>query len=132
MHSGFGMRMPSPPALLPTAAPWAPPRLQEASTSGSEPESEWESEEDSDMDEAAAVAKAKAMAASLRATGGSSAAAADHSGNPGDEALAAAMAELDMERYDDDDEGDSGAEGTTAARLMGSSGNPGARCVWQS
>lgn len=113
----------------PLAAPWAPHRLQDASTSGSEPESEWESEEDSDMDEAAEVAKAKAMAASLRATGGA-AAASDHSGHPGDDALAAAMAELDMERYDDDEEGDSGAEGTTAARLMGSSGNPGASCSW--
>lgn len=69
---------------------------------------------DEEEDEAAAVARARAAAAALRAE---SAAAA---GGPsaGGDALASALAELDMDHYDDSD------DELTLQRMLGS-GNPG-------
>ncbi|KAK9820102.1 hypothetical protein WJX72_006156 [[Myrmecia] bisecta] len=77
-----------------------------------------ESEEDStdeEMDEQEAVAKAKAVAAALKAESRSSGAAVQSSA--GD--LDAAMAELDMDHYDDESDGEG-----RAGRIFGS-GNPG-------
>lgn len=67
-----------------------------------------------DEDEAAAVARARAVAAAMKSSKGESGAP-----SAGGDHLAAAMAELDMEHYDDDSEGEGGA----MARILG--GNPG-------
>ncbi|KAL4532568.1 hypothetical protein Ndes2437B_g02965 [Nannochloris sp. 'desiccata'] len=71
-----------------------------------------ENSTDSEMDDEAAVAKARSFAAAVKSTSKSAAAA-------GGDSLAAAMAELDMENYDNDDDQD-----LPARRLLGS-GNPG-------
>lgn len=81
-------------------------------------ETDGDSDEDldssgSDMDDEAAVAKARAFAAAVKSTGAPSGAP------PSGDALSAAMAELDMDRYDDSDDDD-----LMARRLLGS-GNPG-------
>jgi hypothetical protein len=68
--------------------------------------------------DAAEVARARAVAAAMRSTSGAADPAAAAAGG---DALAAAMAELDMEHYDDESDG----EGGTVARMLGS-GNPGA------
>lgn len=84
--------------------------------SDSEPDSDDLSQDsDSDMDDEAAVAKAKAFAAAVKSTTKPTAAAR----GPGDDSLAAAMAELDMDHYDDEDGDD-----LPARRILGS-GNPG-------
>lgn len=71
------------------------------------------------------VAKAKAMAAALKsAASGGGASGGGGGGGPGGDSLAAAMAELDMERYDDED---SEGEGGAMQRILGG-GNPGALC----
>ncbi|KAL4444359.1 hypothetical protein ABPG75_012096 [Micractinium tetrahymenae] len=91
---------------------------------GSETSDE-EQDSDSDMeaagegageeeDEAAAVARARAVAAALKSNKGESGAA-----SAGGDSLAAAMAELDMEHYDSEE------DGGAAARILGGSGNPG-------
>ncbi|EFN57876.1 hypothetical protein CHLNCDRAFT_141885 [Chlorella variabilis] len=82
---------------------------EEAAASGSDME---------DEDEAAEVARARAVAASMRRSrpeGGAG------GGAGGGDYLAAAMAELDMEHYDDD----SGGEGAGAVGRILGSGNPG-------
>jgi len=66
-------------------------------------------------DEAAAVARARAVAAAMKSSKGESGAP-----SAGGDHLAAAMAELDMEHYDDDSDGEGGG---AMARIPG--GNPG-------
>ena len=67
------------------------------------------------------VAKARAMAAALKSSSGGGAAGGGGGGGaaPGSDALAAAMAELDMEHYDDSD-----GEGGALDLILGT-GNPG-------
>jgi len=86
-------------------------RMQDEIGSGSEPESDGNST-DLEMDDEAAVAKARAFAAAVKNTSKRAAAA-------GGDFLAAAMAELDMDNYDNDDDQD-----LPARRLLGA-GNPG-------
>jgi periodic tryptophan protein 1 len=85
--------------------------MQDEIGSESEPESD-ENSTDSEMDDETAVAKARAFAAAVKSTSKSAAAA-------GGDTLAAAMAELDMDNYDDNDDQD-----LPARRLLGA-GNPG-------
>ncbi|PSC72392.1 putative WD repeat-containing [Micractinium conductrix] len=84
---------------------------------GSDTSDEERADSDSDMgeeeDEATAVARARAAAAALRSSKPESGAA-----STGGDTLAAALAELDMDHYDDEDEGG-------LAGLMGGKGNPG-------
>lgn len=74
------------------------------------------------MDEEAAVAKAQAMAATVKGLTPDPEASGPAPG-PSDESLAAAMAELDMEHYDDSDPEEAGT--SSMNRILGSSGNPG-------
>ena len=69
-------------------------------------------------DEVGAVARARAVAAAMKSNQAESGAA-----SAGGDRLVAAMAELDMDHYDD-----SGDEGGPVGRLLGS-GNPGG-CSW--
>lgn len=87
---------------------------------GSGNDSEWEEyegdgEEDDVMDEAAAVEHAKAVAAALK-----SGASGARGGGGGGSGIEDQMAELNMDRYDDEDEGGASAGG----RIFGG-GNPG-------
>ncbi|KAI3427937.1 hypothetical protein D9Q98_006327 [Chlorella vulgaris] len=81
---------------------------------------EEEEEEGSQMEggdgEAAEVAQARAVAAAMKSSQAASSAV-----SPGGDHLAAAMAELDMDRYDEESDGEGGAIG----RILGSSNNPG-------
>ena len=93
--------------------------MQDEIDSDSESESDELSEQedtDSDMDDAAALEKAKLFAAAVKRDSKSSTAAA---ASGGDDTLAAALAELDMDHYDDSDDDD-----LDARRILGS-GNPG-------
>lgn len=69
-------------------------------------------------DEAAAVARARAVAAAMKSSKGESGAP-----SAGGDHLARAMAELDMDHYDDDSDGEGGG---AMARILG--GNPGGWC----
>ncbi|KFM26408.1 putative WD repeat-containing protein C17D11.16 [Auxenochlorella protothecoides] len=100
-------------------------RALQAEAGTSDEESEWEegsSDEDEVMDEEAAVAKAQAMAATVKGLTPDPEASGPAPG-PSDESLAAAMAELDMEHYDDSDPEEAGT--SSMNRILGSSGNPG-------
>ena len=94
----------------------AAPLLQEGSGTSDEGDSDMDADEDDEeLDEAVAVARAKAVAASLRSGRGEG----SGGGGGGGDTLADAMAELDMDHYDDSD-----AEGGTGPRILGR-GNPG-------
>ena len=88
--------------------------MQDDSDSGSDSGSEEGS--DAEMDEAAALAKAKAFASVVKSSGP----ATGRGSGPGGDTLASAMAELDMEHYDDDDADDAAA----VQRSLGA-GHPG-------
>ncbi|PRW56745.1 putative WD repeat-containing [Chlorella sorokiniana] len=88
----------------------------EGGEEGSDTEDEEPSSSDSEMgeeDEAAAVARARAVAAAMKSSKGESGAP-----SAGGDHLAAAMAELDMDHYDDDSEGEGGG---AMARILGGS-----------
>jgi len=85
--------------------------MQDNELSGSE------SDSDSDhLEDDAAIAKAKAFASVVKKSGNT----APKTGSVANDTLAAAMAELDMDNYDDDDSGDE----LVIQRILGA-GNPG-------
>lgn len=115
-----------PAAPTSSASSWPRACAQDAGSETSDEEQDSESDmeaagEGEEEDEAAAVARARAVAAALKSNQGESGAP-----SAGGDSLAAAMAELDMEHYDSED------DGGAAARILGGSGNPGESSILHS